>query len=131
MKPHIVVIEDDRDFLLLVTFLLEEEGYKVTGLTALCTIEDLIALNADCFILDEHLPFVSGHIICLMLKTNPGTKFIPVILASAVKNLREIAERYNADAFIPKPLLDISDLSRLVAATINPNNGTGHILRAE
>ena len=119
MKPHIVVIEDDPDMLSVITFLLEEEGYQITGLNALCTIEELVALNADCFILDEQLPFVSGHIICLMLKSNPATKHVPVILASAIRDLQEIAERYHADACLTKPFLNIGDLFRLVSSTID------------
>ena len=122
MKKHIVIIEDDRDILSILTYLLEDDGYQVTGLTALCTLEELIELNADCFILDEQLPFVSGHIICIMLKSKPQTKNVPVILASAVKDLQAMAIRCKADAFFEKPFSDISELTRIVALKIGDDH---------
>ena len=86
MNPHIIVIEDNQALLATVTDVLEDSGYRVTPLTAIRSLEELAELRADCFILDEQLPVVSGHIICIMLKSRPETKDIPVILISGMQN---------------------------------------------
>jgi DNA-binding response OmpR family regulator len=102
-KKHIVIIEDDITLLQLLEKLLQSEGYRVTCLEALATIEQLIALKADCFILDEHLPNVTGHIICILVKSKPETKTVPVILMSGYKELEYFADISCADAYIKKP----------------------------
>ena len=117
MQKHVVIIEDDIDILSLMTIILEEDSYKVTGFPALTSIDELILLHPDCYIFDEQLPHVSGHILCMVLKSKPSTKNIPVILISASNQLAGFANLSEADASLQKPF-DIDDLLRLVAATI-------------
>jgi DNA-binding response OmpR family regulator len=117
MPKHIVVIEDNPDILSLITDLLEDEGYSVTPFPALTSIEALIELNPDCFILDEQLPHVSGHILCMLLKSKPPTKNVPVILISASNHLESFADLSEADAWLKKPF-EINDLVNLVAGVI-------------
>ena len=104
MSPHVVVIEDNEALLATIQELLESAGYRVTGLNAIRTLEELTGLNADCFILDEQLPVVSGHIICIMLKSRPETREVPVILISGHEELEGIASLCKAEAFLQKPL---------------------------
>jgi CheY-like chemotaxis protein len=118
MGKHIVIIEDDLIIAAVIKELLTEQGYLATSLPSLSTIESLMDLNADCFIIDEQLPFVSGHIICIMLKSKPGTKDIPIILVSASDELEGYASLYKADAFFKKPFVNIHDLITLVASTL-------------
>ena len=115
---HIVIIEDDTYFLKVITYLLEEAGYRVTGFTELTNVDELSALKADCFIIDEQLPNVNGHIICIMLKSREQTKYIPVILASAYEGLEGFAGMCKADAFLKKMSFNPEDLLDLVALTI-------------
>jgi DNA-binding response OmpR family regulator len=60
-------------------------------------------LHADCFVIDEWLPVVSGHIICMMLKYNALTKNIPVILTSASNVLERVAALSDPDVTLQKP----------------------------
>lgn len=117
MPKHIVVIEDNPNILSIITDLLEDEGYRVTPFPALASIEALIELKPDCFILDEQLPHVSGHIICMLLKSKTPTKDIPVILISASNRLESFADLSQADAWLKKPF-DINALAKLVAGVI-------------
>ena len=87
----------------LVGKLLQSEGYRVTRLERLSSMEELIELGADCFIIDEQLPNVSGHIICIFLKSKPQTKAVPVILMSAFKELEYFADLSGANAYLKKP----------------------------
>jgi len=117
MPKHIVVIEDNYDILTIITALLEDEGYRVTAFPALTSIEELTELKPDCFIFDEQLPYVSGHIICMLLKSKAPTKGIPVILISASNRLEGYAGLSEADAWLQKPF-NIKDLASLVASVV-------------
>lgn len=117
-QQHIVIIEDDADMRDVMTQVLEADGYRVTAFAAITSLEDLLNAKADCFVLDEQLPFVSGHIICIMLKSKLATKEIPVILISASPSLEGHATLSQADAFLGKPFRHISDLPRTIQSVI-------------
>jgi DNA-binding response OmpR family regulator len=118
MKKHIVIIEDDTYMLEAMGGLLENEGYQTTKLIQLTTLEELMALEADCFIIDEKLPYVNGHIICIMLKSKAATKNVPVILTSAYSQLENFAGLCKADSYLKKPFLNAQELLGLVENTI-------------
>jgi hypothetical protein len=72
----------------------------------LTTIDELAALGADLFIINERLPAsVSGHIICILLHYNPVTRSTPQILVSGSPLLSKFAELAEADASMRKPLI--------------------------
>jgi DNA-binding response OmpR family regulator len=118
MGKHIAIIDDDVIIAEVIKELLQEQGYRATSLPSLSTIENLMALNADCFVIDEQLPFISGHIICIMLKSKPQTKDIPLILVSASDRLEGYAFQCKADAFFKKPFVNIHELIALVTSTL-------------
>ena len=55
----------------------------------------------------------NGEQLSRQLKSNPKTSHIPVIIVSAVSNIKEIAEAGLADAYLKKPF-DLSDLTDIV-----------------
>lgn len=110
MSKHIVVIEDNPDLREIIIYTLESEGFRVMGLSCLTSFEELEALAADCFLVDEHLPGTSGHIICILLKSKPQTRGIPVILMSAFDGLIERAGLCEADAFLKNPFEPLNEL---------------------
>ena len=118
MKEHIVIIEDDTYMLEAMGGVLEGQGYQTTKLLQLSTLDELMALGADCFIIDEKLPYVTGHIICMMLKSKPATKNVPVILTSAYSQLENFASLCKADNYLKKPFLNAQELLGLVENTI-------------
>lgn len=123
MKVHVVIIEDDADLRETITYLLEESGYRVTALGAMETLEALIDLKADCFILDEQLPVISGHIICILLKSKAETSQIPVILISGHDQLEGVANLCKAEAFVKKPFPDIQQLTDLIREAVSKSTG--------
>jgi len=102
-KKHIVIIEDDSTLLTLLGKFLQAAGYRTTKLGMLSSMEDLLASNADCFLVDEQLPNVTGHIICMLLKKKPETKEVPVILMSAFDELEYFADLACANTYLKKP----------------------------
>ena len=114
MKKHVVLIEDDPAIRELLDDCLEEGGYRVTPLAQLESVEELIALEADAFVIEEHLPVTSGHIICIILKSKPETRHLPVILISADEGLEHTASLCNADAYLLKPFNDYLQVQSLL-----------------
>lgn len=115
MPKHIVIIEHDQDTLQNMRRLLESEDYIVTGYTQFPLMPELVFMHADCFIIEEWLPQVSGHAICLMLKAKIQTKLIPVILVSATNLFEPIDNLCEADAIVEKPF-NGKELVRVVSA---------------
>jgi DNA-binding response OmpR family regulator len=103
MPKHIVIIEHDQDTLDTMQHILEAEGYVTTGYNSFPSISELVIMRADCFIIEEWLPHVSGHAICLLLKAKILTSTIPVILVSTTNLFEPMANLCNADGVLGKP----------------------------
>jgi DNA-binding response OmpR family regulator len=117
VQKHIVIIEHDQDTLDIMRHLLEAEGYVVTGYAGFPSLAELALMRADCFIIEEWLPQVSGHAICLMLKARIKTSSIPVVLASVNSPFEPMSNLCEADAILGKPLI-AAELVRVVSAVI-------------
>ena len=100
---HVVLIEDDPDLREIQEILLNEAGYRVTAFGAVDQLEELLTHSADLFVLDESLPVVSGHIICIYLRSKPETARTPVILVSAHPELHNYAGLCQANGYVAKP----------------------------
>lgn len=103
MAKHIALIENDDDFRWVVTLMLEGLGHRVTSFAQVEDIEALISLPVDLFMVDENLPGINGHILCIVLKSKLKTREVPVILISGSTNLVAMASLSDADAFLEKP----------------------------
>jgi len=119
---RILVVDDEPDVLELVVFHLEKEAYRVdvanTGDRALMMArENLPSL----LVLDLMLPGINGLEICRLLKRDPKTRDIPILMLTAraseedrVKGLELGAHDYVTKPFSPRELvLRIKNLLRL------------------
>jgi len=105
MRKHIVVITDDTSNLETITELLEHSGYVVSALSSFSSMQELAFLRPDCFIIDEWLPEICGHAICLMLKAQSQTKSTPVILLSDMFAEEPLENHCDADLILKTPFL--------------------------
>jgi CheY-like chemotaxis protein len=103
MRKHIVVIADNSSNLEAITDLLQNDGYIVSALPAFTSMQELAFLRPDCFIIDEWLPEICGHAVCLMLKAQAQTKNTPVILLSDMFADEPLENRCNADLILKTP----------------------------
>jgi len=103
MRKHIVVITGDRSNLEAIAGLLEDGGYIVSALPSFSSMQELAFLRPDCFIIDEWLPEICGHAICLMLKAQAQTKNTPVILLSDMFADEPLENRCDADLILKTP----------------------------
>jgi DNA-binding response OmpR family regulator len=103
MSKKIVVVDDQVDMLRLIKPMLSRKGYEVeTDQTG----EILVNLKnrlPDLIILDINLQVNDGVELCRKLKTDSKTKDIPVILISAVMDLKKISKECGAEDYLAKP----------------------------
>ncbi|GIK29685.1 MAG: response regulator [Chloroflexi bacterium] len=103
---QILVVDDDRALLLIMQLTLERGGFSVT--TAESGDEALKLAyqhRFDLIILDDMMPGMSGGQTCRLLKSDPRTSSIPVMLYSARSDAVETDYVIDvlADAALRKP----------------------------
>jgi len=116
-KSNILVVDDNPDKLALIEAALGLAGYNVTTATdgeeALAVIE---SFQFDLVITDVMMPRMNGYELAQRIRANPKTKFIPVIMQTAVgrraEDLRRASE-VGALGYITDP----TDLELLLART--------------
>jgi CheY-like chemotaxis protein len=117
MTKKILVIEDDKDIRDTIVYILKGESYEVVDSGDSKILKHINHHNPDLILLDNWLTEwksdANGQQLSKMLKTSPSTSHIPVIIISAVSNIKEIAEEGLADAYLMKPF-DMNDLLKMV-----------------
>lgn len=110
MSKKILILDDSDDILEVMKDALEMEGYEVKTLNYTDDIcKEAISFNTDMVILDYILFGINGGELCHMMKTNPLTAHVPVIMVSAYPRVLESLGSYGSDAFIAKPF-NLSDI---------------------
>ncbi len=122
--PKVLVVDDDPDLAAICSLILESEGYETSvASNGVDAYDKLSATRVDAVLLDVMMPVMDGLPVCRLLKSDPDTEQLPVIVMSASEKLREQARVAQADAVIAKPF-NIDDLvlavNKLVAeASLN------------
>ncbi len=112
MNKKILVVDDEPDIVELVSYNLKKEGFEVSS--ALDGEEALNKIRAgkfDLVILDLMLPGMQGTEICRIIRNNPETQSLPVIMLTAkgeeidkIVGLEIGADDYITKPFSPKEL---------------------------
>ena len=105
-KKKILIVEDDRDISELVRYNLEREGYDVSALfEGGDAFDHALKRKPDLIVLDLMLPGTDGMEICRLLKSEEGTKNIPVIMLTAKGEESDVVVglQMGADDYITKP----------------------------
>lgn len=106
MKAKILVVDDEPDAVELVAFNLRQSGYSVT--TAADGAEALQKARTqlpDLIVLDVMLPEMDGFEICKLLRHDPATEKMPIIMltAKASEVDRVLGLELGADDYLTKP----------------------------
>jgi two-component system phosphate regulon response regulator PhoB len=117
MAKKVLVIEDDTDVRDTIVYILEHEKYEVIASADSKILKSINNFKPDIVIMDNWLTEwksdANGQELSKALKTNPATSHIPVIIMSAVSNVKEIAEAGLADAYLHKPF-NMDELLQMV-----------------
>ncbi len=114
MDPkNILVVDDEPDLVELVSYNLKKEGFKVSSAsTGEEGLEKLRKASFDLLILDLMLPGIQGVEVCRMLRSNPKTESLPIIMLTAkidmadkIKGLNTGADDYMTKPFSPSELI--------------------------
>jgi len=131
MRPHILVVEDEKHIGVGIKYNLEAEGYRVTlvedGPTALRIIGQSND-SVDLLILDLMLPGMSGYAVCEAIRSL-GLR-IPVMMLSA-RTLAEDRTRgfdVGANQYMSKPF-DLDELLSRVKNLLTLHRTQNHVPR--
>ena len=115
-SSRILVVDDvPVNIQLLVTYL-AAEGYEVDsakdGHDAMKAVKEH---QPDLILLDVMMPKMNGFKVCEVIKSDDATKFIPVILVTALNELEDKIKGMNsgADDFLAKPFNKLELLVRV------------------
>lgn len=128
-KPQILVVEDNADNMKLVSWILEDAGYEMTGVT---TGEECLELmehdegkqpekEFDLILMDISLPGIDGKETTQRIRSIPSYAELPIIAltAHAIKGEGEAIRASGVTDLIIKPLQEEILLKRLDAVLKN------------
>ncbi len=114
MKKRILVIENDKNILELISIILSEASYEVSSFPNENGIfEHIQKIQPDAILLDILKPTIEGTELCRKIKAAEGTTHIPVIVLSTHPHIQKVKE-VCADEVVPKPF-DIDGLLETLA----------------
>ncbi len=112
----ILVVDDSRKTLKLITSILEAENYMVLqaagGKAALKVAQKALP---DLILLDINMPGISGYEVCQKLKINVATKYIPVVFLSGLTDQKKKLKAFQSGGvdYIEKPVQSAELLVRV------------------
>jgi len=118
MGEKVLVVDDEIEIRDMLGIFLKEQGYEAILAS---NGEDAVELaekeNPVVILLDILMPGMDGIEICKRLKAKEKTRFIPVIIATALWDRYMDAVEAGADDFITKPF-NLTELSHRVKSII-------------
>ena len=119
MKPRVLVVDDESDFIQLMKYNLENQGFDI-----LTAGDGVQALNVarrelpDVVLMDLMLPDIDGFSVCEILRSQPSTSKVPIIVVSALDGeyVRSRGIQAGVACCFKKPV-DMKVLSESIRAT--------------
>jgi len=132
MAEKILIVDDDLETLRLIGMMLQKQGYQVVS--AKNGSEGLaLALSErpDMVVLDIMMPDTDGYEVAKILRDNPQTAPIPILMFTAKSQLEHKVAGYEAgaDDYLTKPVHPAELIARIKALfTRAKTRGTGPLL---
>ena len=118
MKIRILVVEDEDDWSELVKDVLERKGYHVTVAgDADAAMRATRPAPPNAVILDWNLGGITGLKLCQMLREEPATAGVPILMLTAMKSEKEKVAGLTAgaDDYLVKPFGEEELAARVMA----------------
>lgn len=106
MKKKILIVDDEPDALEVLGFKLKAEGFTpVFAHDGARALAEARGSKPDLIVLDLMLPEISGLEVCKILRRDPATAEIPIIMltARAAETDRVLGLELGADDYVTKP----------------------------
>ena len=121
-QPNLILVVDDhKDTCSLVERLLRSAGLRAECITSPReALERLQTVTPAVMLLDIMMPEMSGIELLRLVRTNPRTAHVPVLMMTATSNEKDLQEasRLGAQDIIPKGRFDWSCLPERVRAYV-------------
>jgi diguanylate cyclase (GGDEF)-like protein len=104
-KAHILLADDNKLVMKVNSSILENEGYKVdVAWDGVEAVSRAYSLLPDLVILDIEMPKIKGYQVCRLLKDDPQTSWMPVIMLTGREQQSDMfwGLKTGADAYITK-----------------------------
>jgi two-component system, cell cycle response regulator len=106
-KPKILIVDDMPENVELIEAYLSLEPYDViTANSGKEALQKLKEEKLDMILLDVMMPEITGYDVCKIVKNDPETQFIPVLMLTALSDIEYRIEgiEAGADDFLTKPI---------------------------
>ena len=106
MAKRVLIADDEPNIVASLEFLMEQAGFEVklaaNGQEAL---ELVASFRPDLVLLDVMMPVKNGYEVCQILKSDPATRAVKIVMLSAKGRDVEVAKgiELGADAYVTKP----------------------------
>jgi CheY-like chemotaxis protein len=116
-RPTILLVDDDAVFVEALSAVLQQEYHVTTAASGEDAVTSLAEDLPDLIILDVMMSYLSeGYDLAAMLKKNPRTAQVPIVILTGVERTFEIRSRLeqtwvDVEAFMTKP----PDFAKLMA----------------
>ena len=133
-KKKILVVEDDKSLLPMITYNIEKNGFQVSSATngedALLLMKEEIPSLA---IFDWMIPAPSGLELCKIVRRKPETSNLPIIMLTAKEEEEDRIKGldYGADDYITKPFSPAELIARIKALLRRSSSSRDQILEFE
>lgn len=118
MKKCVLILDDVPELLMVCKIILEQNNYMVqTRLFCDDILKDCKEVSPDIILMDLWIPTIGGEKAINLIKENPATMHIPVILFSANAEIDIIEKRAKANGVLKKPF-DINVLLATIENTL-------------
>jgi DNA-binding response OmpR family regulator len=114
----VLIADDDADIRDLVAFKLEQAGLAVRTVNdGLAALEEARAERPRLVVLDVSMPGMSGLDVCRMLRADPGTQGMLILMLTARVQERDVEGGFSAgaDDYVTKPFSPRELVSRVQA----------------
>lgn len=110
----ILVVDDDKDILLIVNLLLNTHNHIVKTISnPENALEQIRTFNPDLILLDVNIGRYDGREICKQVKSDIDIKHIPIVLFSALMELQDTCTECEASDFIGKPFTPLELIEKI------------------
>jgi DNA-binding response OmpR family regulator len=112
----ILVVDDTPTNLRMLVDILAAKGYQVAAATGgREAVEKVVSEKPDLVLLDVMMPDLNGYEVCRVIRANPATEMLPVVMITALDPMTERVKgiEAGADDFLSKPIHQPELLARV------------------
>jgi phosphate regulon transcriptional regulator PhoB len=120
MPEKILIVDDEKAIVDLISYNLEKEGFAtIKAYDGESALELVKAVKPDLVILDLMLPGIRGLEVCKFIRKNPDTEALPIIMLTAKGDQVDkiLGFEMGADDYITKPF-NVRELIARVRAVL-------------